>query len=113
MSKLYELQQATKTAAQDAFANKLINKNVFHRITDGTVSKYDLSEAAKLVQERRALFEARKADHPNDPKKWKALEKSYQDASRLEGAIKRQYEEQGFLDTTVDNQKDWWNGSAW
>jgi hypothetical protein len=113
MTDIYELRRATVKSAQDALANRLISKDVFHRITDGTVSKYDLAEAKKLVEERRAMYEARKQDHPDDPRKWKLLEKQYYTAVGLQANIERQYAEQGYIDTFADNQKDWWNGSAW
>jgi hypothetical protein len=104
----YRIQQVND-AASSAFASGIISKSVFHRLRDGTVSKYDVQEAAKVRDERWAILSNM---DENDSRRALA-QKKYNQANELAYSVKDLYDHQGGGESHYENWKDWYNGSGW
>ena len=113
MPDLESLRVSTSTAARGAFGRGIIDKKVLHRLQDGTVSKYDVEQSRRLVEEQKAIYRSMSRNKEASPEALKRAQANQRAAYELESAVQRQYDQQGSIETGVENTKDWWNGSAW
>jgi hypothetical protein len=101
--------QMVEESASRSFSMGMISKAVFHRLRDGTVSKYDVDEAYKVRDERWAILQNMEANDSRVP----LAQKKYNEAVELSYSIKTLYDRQGTVESSKENWKDWYNGSGW
>src|SRR5262245_56095129 len=97
----YRKQQVEESASR-AFSMGMISKQVFHRLRDGTVSKYDVDEAYKVRDERWAILRNMDAEDSRRP----LAQKKYDEAVELSYSIGTLYDHQGAVESSKENWKD-------
>lgn len=110
MNDRYDTVTVTRAAASKVRADGNISEAQYKQMTDGTVSKQDITNAEQALKKATdkmydASYKAA-SGYPGAQQEFRQAQQDYSEAHKLSQAVKSQYASQGYLETFKENAKD-------